>query len=72
MSEGGRTFTEQELRSLRHDVRSPLMVISGFAGMLAGDGEIGDAERRDYAARIEEAAGALRAQLDEALSAPPS
>ncbi len=32
--DGSRTFDEEELRSLRHDVRSPLMVISGFARML--------------------------------------
>lgn len=70
--DGGRTFTEQELRSLHHDVRSPLTVISGFAELLASDRQLSDEQRRDYATRIEEAAVALRAQLHDALSTPPS
>ena len=67
MSEDGRTFAEEELRSLRHDVRSPLMVISGFARMLAGDRDLSDEDRREFATRIEQAADDLRQKLDDAL-----
>ena len=65
--DGPRTFEEEELRSLRHDVRSPLMVISGFARMLAGDRELSDEDRREFALRIEQAADDLRKKLDDAL-----
>ncbi len=67
MSDQGRTFAEEELRSLRHDVRSPLMVISGFARMLAGDRDLSDEDRREFATRIEQAAEDLRQKLDDAL-----
>lgn len=65
--DGARTFSEDELRSLRHDVRSPLMVISGFARMLAGDRDLSEDERREFAMRIEQAAEELRRHLDDAL-----
>jgi signal transduction histidine kinase len=58
----------EELRHLRHDVRSPLMVISGFARLLAGDDGITEEQRRDYAQRIERAAADLQRLLDEALA----
>ena len=67
MTDQGRTFAEEELRSLRHDVRSPLMVISGFARMLAGDRDLSDDDRREFATRIEQAAEDLRKKLDDAL-----
>ena len=67
MSEDGRTFAEEELRTLRHDVRSPLMVISGFARMLGGDRDLSDEDRREFAMRIEQAADDLRKKLDDAL-----
>ena len=67
MTEEGRTFAEEELRSLRHDVRSPLMVISGFARMLGGDRDLSDEDRREFALRIEQAADDLRQKLDDAL-----
>ena len=67
MTEEGRTFAEEELRSLRHDVRSPLMVISGFARMLGGDRDLSDEDRREFAMRIEQAADDLRQKLDDAL-----
>ncbi len=65
--DASRTFAAEELRSLRHDVRSPLMVISGFARMLAGDRDITDEDRREFAERIEQAADDLRKKLDDAL-----
>ncbi len=65
--DSSRTFAAEELRTLRHDVRSPLMVISGFARMLAGDRDISDEDRREFAERIEQAADDLRKKLDDAL-----
>ena len=65
--EGSRTFSDEELRTLRHDVRSPLMVISGFARMLGGDRELSDEDRREFSLRIEQAADDLRQKLDDAL-----
>ncbi len=60
---------EEALRKLRHDLRSPLVVIAGFAQLLAGDREITDAERCDYATRILRASQDLEQLMDEAFSA---
>jgi len=43
-------------RRLRHDLRTPLTIVSGFAEVLAGDRVISDADRREYASRIHAAA----------------
>ena len=58
---------EAQLRRLRHDLRSPLMVIAGFARLIAERADLADDERRDYAERIERAADEIRRTLDEAL-----
>jgi signal transduction histidine kinase len=58
---------DEVVRRLRHDVRTPLMIIGGFADVLASDREVSDADRREYAARIQDATAELRAMLDEAL-----
>jgi len=55
---------DDELRRLRHDLRSPLVVISGFAQLLASDKPIDDAARRDYAERIHRAATELQGLLE--------
>jgi signal transduction histidine kinase len=52
-------------RRLRHDLRSPLTIVVGFAEVLAADKPITDAARRDYASRIQAAAEELRAMLDD-------
>jgi signal transduction histidine kinase len=54
-------------RRLRHDLRTPLTIVSGFAEVLAADKPISDAARREYAARIQAAAAELREMLDDLL-----
>jgi signal transduction histidine kinase len=61
---------KEELRHLRHDVRSPLMVISGFARLLATEGDVPAEQRVDYAQRIERAAADLQRLLEEKLADP--
>ena len=60
-------ITDEDLDKLRHDLRSPLVVIGGFAQLLAGEREISDEDRRDYAERIQRAAEDLTAIIDRAL-----
>ncbi len=54
-------------RRLRHDLRTPLTIVAGFAEVLAGDRDISQADRREFATRIQEAAGEIRRLIDEAL-----
>lgn len=54
-------------RRLRHDLRTPLTIVAGFAEVLAGDREISPADRREYATRIQDAAADIRRIIDEAL-----
>ena len=61
-------MAEDPLRRLIHDLRSPLAVIDGFAGLLRR-GELGTDERDDYLRRIAEAADEMRVLLDEAQAA---
>jgi signal transduction histidine kinase len=62
--------TEAELRQLRHDLRTPLTIVTGFSEMLAADRPISDEARRDYAARIHAAAEELRAMINARLEEP--
>jgi len=57
----------EALRKLRHDLRSPLVVIAGFAQLLSGDREFTEDERRDYAERILRASQELERMMDESL-----
>jgi signal transduction histidine kinase len=59
--------TEDERRRIRHDVRTPLTIVSGFSEVLAADRPISDEARRDYAARIHAAAEELRELIDALL-----
>jgi signal transduction histidine kinase len=59
--------TEDERQRLRHDLRTPLTIVAGFAELLASDKPISDDKRRDYAERILNAARELRTMLDEML-----
>ena len=63
-------MTEAELRQLRHDLRTPLTIVTGFSEMLAADRPISDEARRDYAARIHAAAEELRAMINARLEEP--
>ena len=58
---------EDERRRIRHDLRAPLTIITGFAELLASEKPIGETTRREYAARIQAAAIELRTLLDEEL-----
>jgi len=58
---------DEALNRLRHDLRSPLVVIVGFADLLASDRPLEDAERRGYAERIRRAADELTEIVDRAL-----
>ena len=60
-------ISDQRRRELRHDFRTPLTIVGGFAEVLAADRPISDSERRDYAARIQEAAAEIRQMLDDLL-----
>jgi signal transduction histidine kinase len=54
-------------RRLRHDLRTPLTIVAGFAEVLAGERPLSEADRRDYAARIVTAAREIRELIDSAL-----
>jgi signal transduction histidine kinase len=54
-------------RRLRHDLRAPLTIVTGFAELLASDKPITEENRREYAARIRAAAEELRTMLDDLL-----
>jgi len=58
---------DERRRRLRHDLRTPLTIVSGFAEVLAGDRVISDADRRDYAARIHAAALEIGELVDQLL-----
>jgi signal transduction histidine kinase len=60
-------LTDEELRRARHDLRTPLTIVTGFAEVLASDRPISEENRREYAARIQAAADDLRSMLDELL-----
>jgi signal transduction histidine kinase len=54
-------------RKLRHDLRTPLTIVAGFAEVLAADRQISEADRREFAARIQHAATEIRELIDQAL-----
>ena len=64
------SLTDDERRRLRHDLRTPLTIVSGFAEVLAADRQISEADRREYAERIRAAAVEIREMLDDLLDEP--
>ena len=71
MSAGGDGSADERRRRLRHDLRTPLTIVSGFAEVLAGDRAISDADRREYASRIQAAAVEIGDIVDAILELPP-
>jgi signal transduction histidine kinase len=53
-------------RRLRHDLRTPLTIVAGFAEVLAGERDISQADRREFATRIQDAANEIRELIDGA------
>jgi signal transduction histidine kinase len=67
VSEDDLLLSAEDRRRLRHDLRTPLTIVAGFAEVLAGDRPLSDADRRDYATRIVKAAQEIRELIDGAL-----
>jgi signal transduction histidine kinase len=55
-----------DLSRLRHDLRTPLTVVIGFAEIMAGERALTDDERRDYSERVLSAAIEIRELIDGA------
>jgi signal transduction histidine kinase len=65
-------LSDDDRRRVRHDLRTPLTIVTGFAEVLAGDRPVSDDDRRDYARRILEAGQEIRTMLDALLEDPPA
>jgi K+-sensing histidine kinase KdpD len=64
---GERGAPDDELRTLVHDLRTPLTIVEGFSDLLVRRGAELEPEQRDeYAQRIAEAARELRELMDRA------
>jgi signal transduction histidine kinase len=61
------TLDAEARRRLRHDLRTPLTIVAGFAEFLAADRPISDDDRREFATRIQDAAAELRKLIDDVL-----
>jgi signal transduction histidine kinase len=61
------TSEDERRRRLRHDLRTPLTIVAGFAEVLAADREISEADRREYASRIQAAAVEIGELVDALL-----
>jgi signal transduction histidine kinase len=55
--------SDSEIGRLRHDLRTPLTIIAGFAELLAGEQPLPDEQRREFARRIVNAAEDMRELL---------
>jgi signal transduction histidine kinase len=65
-------LSDDDRRRIRHDIRTPLTIVTGFAEVLAGDRAVSDADRQDYARRILDAGQEIRTMLDALLEDSPS
>ena len=65
------TSEDERRRRLRHDLRTPLTIVSGFAEVLAAERDISEADRREYASRIQAAAVEI-GELVDALREEPA
>ena len=60
-------LSDDDRRRIRHDVRTPLTIVTGFAEVLAGDRPVSEDDRKDYARRILDAGQEIRMMLDALL-----
>ncbi|MBA3406729.1 MAG: hypothetical protein H0U06_01500 [Solirubrobacterales bacterium] len=60
----GEEAAPDALGRLRHDLRTPLALVIGFAEILAAERTLSEEQRRDLAARALSAAFELRALID--------
>ena len=67
MSEEDLVLDVETRRRLRHDLRTPLTIVAGFAEVLAADRHISDADRQEFAKRIQDAAAEITRMLDSVL-----
>jgi signal transduction histidine kinase len=67
VSEDDLVLSAEDRRRLRHDLRTPLTIVAGFAEVLAGERALTEADRRDYATRIVTTAREIRELIDGAL-----
>ena len=67
MSEDDLTLDAETRRRLRHDLRTPLTIVAGFAEVLAADRQISESDRKEFATRIQDAAAEIRKLIDDAL-----
>ena len=67
MSDEDLVLDAEARRRLRHDLRTPLTIVAGFAEVLSADRAMSDEDRRDFAARIVNAAGEIRDLIDRVL-----
>ena len=67
MSDEDLVLDVETRRRLRHDLRTPLTIVAGFAEVLAADRQISDADRQEFAKRIQDAAAEIRRMLDSVL-----
>jgi signal transduction histidine kinase len=67
MSDDDLVLDAETRRRLRHDLRTPLTIVAGFAEVLAADRQISDADRQEFAKRIQDAAAEIRRMLDSVL-----
>ena len=67
MSDDDLVLDADTRRRLRHDLRTPLTIVAGFAEVLAADRQISDADRQEFAKRIQDAAAEIRRMLDAVL-----
>jgi signal transduction histidine kinase len=58
--------SSEAVSRLRHDLRTPLTVVIGFAELLAGERAVSDEQRRDYSERVLSAALEMRSLIDGA------
>jgi signal transduction histidine kinase len=67
LSDDDLVLDAESRRRLRHDLRTPLTIVAGFAEVLAGERNISDTDRREFAQRIQDAANEIRVLIDDVL-----